>query len=171
MPRPSCVPVSNSTWSSAGLQGHPLATALVIALAEQHGRNVPYAFNRKEARITRGCTVVGARWAGRVLIWMTSSRAGTAIASRWQIIRNAGATGAVALALTARSAARDLSGAGNRKSARLTCVSIITLAELVETLSQPPTAGSISAEQLQSLLATGTIWSQRRLATRLTESE
>ena len=31
-------------------KGIPLATATVIALAQQHGRNVPYAFNRKEAK-------------------------------------------------------------------------------------------------------------------------
>ncbi len=31
-------------------KGIPLATATVIALADQHGRNVPYAFNRKEAK-------------------------------------------------------------------------------------------------------------------------
>src|ERR1700685_3184569 len=30
-------------------KGIPLATATVIALADHHGRNVPYAFNRKEA--------------------------------------------------------------------------------------------------------------------------
>src|SRR3979490_2826228 len=31
-------------------KGIPLAAALVIALSEAHGRNVPYAFNRKEAK-------------------------------------------------------------------------------------------------------------------------
>ena len=31
-------------------KGIPLATAAAIALAAQHGRNVPYAFNRKEAK-------------------------------------------------------------------------------------------------------------------------
>ena len=31
-------------------KGIPLATATVVALAREHGRSVPYAFNRKEAK-------------------------------------------------------------------------------------------------------------------------
>src|SRR6516225_5212604 len=31
-------------------KGIPLATAMAVALAEHHGRDVPYAFNRKEAK-------------------------------------------------------------------------------------------------------------------------
>jgi orotate phosphoribosyltransferase len=31
-------------------KGIPLVTATAIALAEHHDRNVPYAFNRKEAK-------------------------------------------------------------------------------------------------------------------------
>src|SRR5580658_4119854 len=41
-------------------KGIPLATATAIALAEQHDRNVPYAFNRKEAKDHgEGGTIVG----------------------------------------------------------------------------------------------------------------
>src|ERR1700738_4395403 len=50
-------------------KGIPLATSLVIALSEAHGRNVPYAFNRKEAKDHgEGGTVVGSPLCGRVLI-------------------------------------------------------------------------------------------------------
>ena len=31
-------------------KGIPLVTAAAVALAEQHGRSVPYAFNRKEPK-------------------------------------------------------------------------------------------------------------------------
>src|SRR5512140_337008 len=50
-------------------KGIGLATACAIALAEQHGRDVPLAFNRKEAKAHgEGGVVIGAALAGRVLI-------------------------------------------------------------------------------------------------------
>ncbi len=42
-------------------KGIPLATATVIALADRHSRNVPYAFNRKEAKDTARVAVSSAR--------------------------------------------------------------------------------------------------------------
>src|SRR6202023_1953308 len=73
-------------------KGIPLAAALVIALSEAHGRNVPYAFNRKEAKDHgEGGTVVGSPLSGRVLIVDDVITAGTAIRESLQIIRNAGA--------------------------------------------------------------------------------
>src|SRR5581483_1717553 len=50
-------------------KGIPLATATAIALSEQHHRNVPYAFNRKESKDHgEGGNVVGTPLRGRVLI-------------------------------------------------------------------------------------------------------
>lgn len=50
-------------------KGIPLAAAFSIALAEQHGRDIPYAFNRKEAKThAEGGTIVGAPLSGKVLI-------------------------------------------------------------------------------------------------------
>src|SRR5580658_8229232 len=50
-------------------KGIPLATATAIALADHHGRNVPYAFNRKEAKAHgEGGNIVGAVLKGRVVI-------------------------------------------------------------------------------------------------------
>ncbi|HWQ95470.1 MAG TPA: orotate phosphoribosyltransferase, partial [Gammaproteobacteria bacterium] len=50
-------------------KGIPLVAAVSIALAEQHGRDVPYAFNRKEAKDHgEGGITVGAPLTGRVLI-------------------------------------------------------------------------------------------------------
>ena len=42
-------------------KGIPLATATAIALAEHHGRSVPYAFNRKEARDQAKVAALSAR--------------------------------------------------------------------------------------------------------------
>src|SRR5882724_8677885 len=69
-------------------KGIPLATSLVIALSAHHGRNVPYAFNRKEAKDHgEGGTVVGTPLRGRVLVVDDVITAGTAIRESLQIIR------------------------------------------------------------------------------------
>src|SRR5690242_13365204 len=73
-------------------KGIPLATSLAIALSEHHGRNVPYAFNRKEAKDHgEGGTVVGTPLRGRVLIVDDVITAGTAIRESLSLIRSAGA--------------------------------------------------------------------------------
>lgn len=61
-------------------KGIPLATATAIALADKHGRDLPYAYNRKEAKDHgEGGTLVGAPLAGRVAIVDDVITAGTAI--------------------------------------------------------------------------------------------
>src|SRR5262245_46198710 len=73
-------------------KGIPLATSLAIALAEHHGRNVPFAFNRKEAKDHgEGGSVVGTPLRGRVLIVDDVVTAGTAVRESLSIIRAAGA--------------------------------------------------------------------------------
>lgn len=73
-------------------KGIPLAAATAIALAERHGRDVPWAFNRKEAKEHgEGGCIVGAPLAGRVLIVDDVITAGTAIRESLGIIRAAGA--------------------------------------------------------------------------------
>jgi orotate phosphoribosyltransferase len=73
-------------------KGIPLAAATAIALAERHGRDVPWAFNRKEAKAHgEGGSIVGAPLAGRVLIVDDVITAGTAIRESLGIIRAAGA--------------------------------------------------------------------------------
>jgi len=76
-------------------KGVPLAVATVIALAERHGRDVPYAFNRKEAKDHgEGGTTVGAPLRGRVLIVDDVISAGTSVAESLTLIRAAGAEAA-----------------------------------------------------------------------------
>ena len=72
-------------------KGIPLSTAAACALAEQ-GRDVPYAYNRKEAKAHgEGGTLVGAPLAGqRVVIVDDVLTAGTALREAVAMIRAAG---------------------------------------------------------------------------------
>ncbi|MBX3725044.1 MAG: orotate phosphoribosyltransferase [Xanthomonadales bacterium] len=74
-------------------KGLPLATALAIALWRDGGRDVPVAFNRKEAkRHGEGGQLIGAPLRGRVLVVDDVITAGTAIREAVTLIRAAGAT-------------------------------------------------------------------------------
>ncbi|MBM4202252.1 MAG: orotate phosphoribosyltransferase [Gammaproteobacteria bacterium] len=73
-------------------KGIPLACATAIALAEQTGREIPFAFNRKEAKDHgEGGLLVGAPLKGRVLIIDDVITAGTSVRESVEIIRGAGA--------------------------------------------------------------------------------
>ncbi|MCK9503103.1 MAG: orotate phosphoribosyltransferase [Porticoccaceae bacterium] len=76
-------------------KGIPLAAATAVALAEHHGMDVPYCFNRKEAKAHgEGGSLVGAPLQGRVLIIDDVITAGTAIREVLTIIGEGGATAA-----------------------------------------------------------------------------
>lgn len=73
-------------------KGIPLGAALAVELARQ-GRNVPFAYNRKEAKDHgEGGTLVGAPLQGRVLIVDDVMSAGTAARESIHTIKAAGAT-------------------------------------------------------------------------------
>lgn len=72
-------------------KGIPLVAGVAIRLAEE-GVNLPFAFNRKEAKDHgEGGTLVGAPLAGRVLILDDVISAGTSVRESVNIIRAAGA--------------------------------------------------------------------------------
>ena len=76
-------------------KGIPLATATAIALADHHQRDIPYAFNRKEAKNHgEGGTIVCAALQGRVLIIDDVISAGTSVRESLQMIGAASATAA-----------------------------------------------------------------------------
>ena len=76
-------------------KGITLAAATAIALSEQHGIDVPYCFNRKEAKAHgEGGTLVGAPLQGKVLIIDDVITAGTAIREVMSIVEQVGATAA-----------------------------------------------------------------------------
>lgn len=73
-------------------KGIVLAAITAAALAERHDRDVPFAYNRKEAKDHgEGGTLVGAPLAGRVLIVDDVITAGTAIRESLALIRAHGA--------------------------------------------------------------------------------
>ena len=127
-------------------KGIPLAATTAAALYTLHGLNLPYAFNRKEAKTHgEGGQIVGRPLTGRVLIIDDVITAGTAIRESIEIIRAAGATPAgVALALDRQECGRDASGKDLTESAvqevqrlyGIPCISILTLEGLIQSLRQ-----------------------------------
>ncbi len=117
-------------------KGIALATTVAIALADHHGRNVPLAFNRKEAK-THGeaGSLIGAPLSGRVLIVDDVITAGTAVRESIDLIRSHGATPAgVLIALD-----RQERGHGERSAVEevgaefgIPVVAIAGLAELLQ---------------------------------------
>jgi orotate phosphoribosyltransferase len=136
----------------------PLATATAIALAVEHGRNVPYAFNRKEAKEHgEGGRIIGAPLRGRVLIVDDVITAGTAVRESIELIRAAGAqVVGVALALDRQERGQgELSAVQElERTQGLRCVSVVTLADLVDALAHPPDGRArVSDDQLTALRA------------------
>ena len=73
-------------------KGIPLAAATAIALADDHGMDVPFAYNRKEAKAHgEGGVMVGAPLQGRVLVIDDVITAGTAVREVIAMIAAAGA--------------------------------------------------------------------------------
>src|SRR5665213_301858 len=139
-------------------KGIPLVTATAIGLADQHSRNVPYAFNRKEAKDHgEGGNIVGTALKGRVVIVDDVISDGAAKREAIELIQRAGATpAAILLALdrqergqTDRSAVQEIYAAHGVR-----CVSILTLGQLLAALENPPDGRArVSAQQLTALKA------------------
>ena len=120
-------------------KGIPLAASIVIALAGM-GRNVPFAFNRKEAKDHgEGGTVVGAPLRGRVLIVDDVISAGTSVRESVDLIRASGATPAgVVIALDRMERGRGDKSAVQevREQYDIPVVAVVTLDNLVEFLER-----------------------------------
>ena len=106
-------PVGFDMLFGPAYKGIVLAAITAVALAEHHGRDVPFAYNRKEAKDHgEGGTLVGAPLKGRVLIVDDVITAGTAIRESLALIRAAGAEPAgVLIALD-----REERGQGDRSA-------------------------------------------------------
>ncbi|MBK8957916.1 MAG: orotate phosphoribosyltransferase [Proteobacteria bacterium] len=73
-------------------KGIPLGAAIAIALYRDHGRDLPFAFNRKEAKDHgEGGNILGSPLKGRVLIVDDVISAGTSVGESMQMIKAAGA--------------------------------------------------------------------------------
>jgi len=130
-------------------KGITLAAAVAIELARL-GRNVPYAYNRKEAKDHgEGGTLVGAPVKGKVLIVDDVMSAGTAARESIAIIEAAGATAhAMAIALDRQEKAtengKDVSHSAVqyvRDSLGLEVCAIARLADLLHYLEQQGGSG------------------------------
>ena len=76
-------------------KGIPLVSTTAIAWSEQHGVDLPFAFNRKEAKTHgEGGNIVGAPLAGDVVVIDDVMTAGTAIRESMSILNESGARGA-----------------------------------------------------------------------------
>lgn len=123
-------------------KGIPLAAACSVALADHHQRDVPYSFNRKEAKVHgEGGNIVGSPLQGRILIIDDVITAGTAIRESMQIIDAAGAKPAgVLIALDRQEKGRgELSAIQEvEQQYGIPVLSIITLENLITYLGQQP---------------------------------
>lgn len=138
-------------------KGIPLAAAVAVKLAEL-GRDIPYAFNRKEAKDHgEGGTIVGAPLAGRVMVIDDVITAGTSVRESVELIRAAGASPAGVLialdrmeragpdnALSARSAVQEVEA-----NYAMPVVAIANLADLMSFLD----SGSAHAAAVQPFKA------------------
>jgi orotate phosphoribosyltransferase len=122
-------------------KGIPLVAAISIALADE-GRDVGYAFNRKEAKDHgEGGNVIGAPLAGRVLIVDDVISAGTSVRESVEIIRASGAVLAGVLIALDRleKGTGDLSAVQEvRQKHGIAVISIATLDDLVGYLAADP---------------------------------
>jgi len=76
-------------------KGIPLAAACSIALSDQHERDLPYSFNRKEAKDHgEGGTIVGSALQGKVMIIDDVISAGTSVRESIDLIKQADAISA-----------------------------------------------------------------------------
>ncbi|MBK1701919.1 orotate phosphoribosyltransferase [Thiococcus pfennigii] len=125
-------------------KGIPLAAATAIALADGHGREVPYAFNRKEAKDHgEGGDLIGAPLHGRVLIIDDVITAGTSVRESVAIIRAHGAEPAgVLIALDRQErGSEDRSAVEQvRRDQGLPVTAIATLEDLLAFLEETPGA-------------------------------
>ena len=145
-------------------KGIPLATTTAVALAEHHHRNVPWAFNRKEAKDHgEGGNIVGSPLQGsRASSSTTSSPPARRSANRWtSSARRAPRRWVLRWHWIGRSAARARQSAVQEVTSQfgLRCVSILTLADLIETFAgNAGDAVRISREQFAALRAYQQAW-------------
>ena len=123
-------------------KGIPLVSTTAVALSEQHGVDLPFAFNRKEAKTHgEGGNIVGAPLAGDVVVIDDVMTAGTAIRESMAILDESGARGAgVVIGLD-----RCERGDGKRSAVQqveqdwgLTVVSVVSLHDIIDWVESNP---------------------------------
>jgi orotate phosphoribosyltransferase len=134
-------------------KGIPIVAASAVQLAEQHGLDLPWCFNRKEAKDHgEGGLIVGAPLTGRVLLLDDVITAGTAIREAAQIIGDAGAElVGIVVAIDRQERGPDGESAVAQVTRETGAVvhAIVTLADVVEYLAerQDPRLDAVRAYQ------------------------
>ena len=124
-------------------KGIPLATTLSVALFDKYGKDVPYVFNRKEAKAHgEGGTLVGSALEGRVLIVDDVITAGTAIREVMSMIEAApGAVPAatlIALDRQEKGKAEESAIQEVERDYGIPVISIVTLEQVLAYVADQP---------------------------------
>ncbi len=132
--------VKVDTLFGPAYKGIPLVTSMVIALAQQHQIDLPYSFNRKQAKDHgEGGVIVGAPLKGRVLVIDDVITAGTAIREAIDIIGKEGATfGGVLISLDRQERGTGEASAIQEVAQRyeVPVISIVSLKQVMEYVSE-----------------------------------
>lgn len=135
-------------------KGIPIATTTAVALADHYDRDVPYCFNRKEAKTHgEGGNLVGSALQGRVMLVDDVITAGTAIRESMEIIAaNQATLAGVMIALNRMERGQGELSAIQEVERDYGCqvIAIITLNDLISYLeeqvaSQPELAPHLDA--------------------------
>ena len=133
-------------------KGIPLAAGIAIMLNASQGRNIPFAYNRKEAKDHgEGGTLVGAKLQGHVLITDDVISAGTSVRESIDWIHQAGATPCgVAIALDRQERGKGEKSAAQEVSSEfgLPVIAIAGLDDLIEFL-ESQSAANIDIEAIR----------------------
>ncbi len=123
-------------------KGIPIATTTAVALADHHDHDVPYCFNRKEAKDHgEGGLLVGSPLQGRIMLVDDVITAGTAIRESMEIIAAHKATLAgVLISLDRQERGRGEISAIQEVERDYQCrvTSIISLNDLIRYLEEKP---------------------------------
>lgn len=133
-------------------KGIPLAAGVAIALYARHGRDVPVAYNRKEAKgHGEGGVLVGAPVRGRIMVVDDVISAGTAFAQARDLVAAAGAE-VTALTVGLDRQERGTAGASARsqiESDGVAVIAVATLDDLIAALERGEGAGSRLSAMLE----------------------
>ena len=121
-------------------KGIPLAATTAVAMADHHSLDIPYAFNRKEAKTHgEGGSIVGSELNGRILIIDDVITAGTAIRESMEIIAAHGARPAgvvIALDRQEKGQAEKSAIQEVEDEYQIPVLSIVKLEQLIQYLSE-----------------------------------
>ncbi|MBQ4829326.1 orotate phosphoribosyltransferase [Alteromonas sp. CI.11.F.A3] len=121
-------------------KGIPIATTTAVALADRHHRDVPYCFNRKEAKTHgEGGNLVGSPLEGRIMLVDDVITAGTAIRESMTLIEQHKASlSGVLIALDRQERGKGKLSAIQEveRDFGTTVIAIVTLADVVTYLTE-----------------------------------